>query len=73
MPGKKKELWIVTVSDERPIKKVAADLRAAGFDVDQILEEVGTVTGSAAPDKVAQLRKIQGVMDVSPDYPVKIS
>jgi hypothetical protein len=73
MPGKKKELWIVTVSDERPIKKVAADLRAAGFDVDQILEEVGTITGSAAPDKVPQLRKIQGVMDVSPDYPVKIS
>jgi hypothetical protein len=73
MPGKKKELWIVTVSDERPIKKVAADLKAAGFDVDQVLEEVGTVTGSAASDKVEQLRKIQGVKDVSPDHPVTMS
>ena len=73
MPGKKNELWIVTVSDERPIKKVVADLKAAGFAVEQVLEEIGIVSGSAAPDKVEQLRKIQGVMDVSPDHPVKIS
>jgi len=45
MPGKKTELWIVTVSDERPIKKVVADLKAAGLDVSQVLEEVGIVSG----------------------------
>jgi len=46
---------------------------ARRFDVDQVLEEVGTVTGSAASDKVEQLRKIQGVKDVSPDHPVTMS
>ena len=70
MPGKKTELWIVTVSDERPIKKVVADLKATGLDVSQVLEEVGIVSGSATPDNVEKLRKIQGVIDVSPDHPV---
>ena len=64
--------WIVTTSGERPVKDVAKDLRAAGFAVDQVLDEVGSSTGEA-DDRVAQkARSIKGVADVSPDMPIDI-
>ena len=64
--------YIVTVSGDRPIHQVANDLKAAGFNVDQVLEFTGTVTGSADPSLSERLQKVPGVADVSPDYPVDI-
>jgi hypothetical protein len=67
-----KQSLIITTSGDRPIHQVADDLRAAGFDVDQVLEFTGTVTGSAPPQAAEQLRNIPGVADVSKDHPVDI-
>ena len=64
--------WIVTTSGDRPAKEVAKDLRAAGFSVDQVLDEIGSITG-AADDRVAEkVRSIKGVADVSPDTVIDI-
>jgi len=64
--------WIVTTSGERPAKDVAKDLRAKGFAVDQVLDEIGAITG-AADDAIAdKLRAVKGVADVSPDSPIDI-
>ena len=64
--------WIVTTSGERPAKDVAKDLRAKGFAVDQVLDEIGAITG-AADDAVAdKLRAVEGVVDVSPDSAIDI-
>jgi hypothetical protein len=72
MADEAKQALIVTVSGNRPIHDVARDLRAAGLDVDQVLEFTGTVTGSAQPQTVNKLRGVPGVADVSADHPVDI-
>ena len=64
--------WIITTSDERPITDIARDLTRAGFKPAHILTEIGSITGSAAPDIVARLRTIPGVIDVSPDAVIDI-
>jgi hypothetical protein len=51
---------------------VTRDLKAEGFKVEQVLNEIGVVTGSAASSSAAKLRKVAGVTDVSADHPVDI-
>ena len=72
MAKPKSQPMVVTVSGDRPIHEVTKDLKAAGFDVDQVLEFAGSVTGSAPPETVSRLRAIRGVADVSKDHSVDI-
>jgi hypothetical protein len=72
MAKKQKQAFVVTVSGEHGIEKVARALKAKGFEVDQILDAIGVVTGSALPGDVAEMRKIPGVKDVSADHRVDI-
>ena len=64
--------WVVTTSGDRPINDVASDIEAAGFAIDGVLEEIGSITGSAADNVAEAVRAIPGVEDVSPDEPVDI-
>lgn len=43
---------------------VAAGLRAAGMPVDEVLEPIGTVTGSVGSATVSALQAVPGVLDV---------
>ena len=61
---------IITMSGSRPIHEVARDLRAAGFEVGQVLEVIGSVTGSADPQIRKKLAAISGVAHVGDDYEV---
>lgn len=63
---------VVTLSGERPADEVARDLKAAGFEVGDVLHDIGVVTGFGPPDAAERLRAIQGVADVSADHPVDI-
>jgi hypothetical protein len=64
--------WIVTTSTDRPIDEITRDLKAAGFSVGQVLEEINSITGAAAETSVEKLRSIEGVVDVSPETPIDI-
>lgn len=66
--GKK---WIVTTSGNRSLKDIKKELAEAGFGVDQVLEDIGVITGTA--DDADRLRSIPGVADVSPDHEVHIA
>ena len=72
MAGQQKQQLVITVSSERSIHEVASDLQKAGLEVDQVLEFIGSVTGSAAAQSVEQLRRVRGVTDVSADHPVDV-
>jgi hypothetical protein len=72
MAKQQKEAFVVTVAADHPIHEVARGLKAKGFEVDQVLDAIGVVTGSALPTSVAKMRKVPGVKDVSSDYPVDI-
>ena len=64
--------WIVTISHERPIAEIAADLTAAGFSVEHVLAEIGSITGAAGEETVPNLLSIRGVASVSPDRAIHI-
>ena len=57
--------WAVTTSGGRPLVEIANDLASSGFIVDQILGEIGVITGTASDEIVLTLMKIQGVSDIS--------
>jgi hypothetical protein len=62
------ESLVVTLSGKRGIHDVARDLKASGFKVDQIMDAIGVVTGSAPSTHVDKLRKVSGVQDVSAEH-----
>jgi len=64
--------WIVTTSGGRSLKDVASDIKAAGFAIDEVLEAIGIITGSASDSVADKLRAVPGVADVSPDQPIDI-
>ena len=64
--------WVITTSGDRPISDVAADVAAVGFEIDQILDVIGSITGSATVGIAEAVRAIPGVADVSRDLPVDI-
>jgi hypothetical protein len=68
----KSKTWIVTTSGDRATGDVARDLKARGFTVDQVLDEIGTITGEADESVVPKLRAVDGVADVSPDSVIDI-
>lgn len=71
MPRKTKG-WIVTTTGDRPVKDVAKDLKAAGFSVDKVLDEIGCITGEADENALPKLREVRGVADVSREGEVDI-
>ena len=68
----KKSTWIITTSDERPIRAIAKDLQAAGLESAKVQKEIGVITGEATREAAAKLRKVQGVVDVAPDHEIDI-
>jgi hypothetical protein len=68
-----KQSVIVTVSKEHNINNVVRDLKAAGLEVEGApLEAIGVVAGRAGPKIIPRLRKVRGVIDVSPDHEVDV-
>ena len=72
MPQAKKQTLIITTSGNRSTKDVARDLKDAGFDVEEVLEEINVVTGKGTAGSMDKLRSVQDVVDVSEDHPVDI-
>ena len=70
MPQSKR--WVVSASGDRPLDEVKKELTDAGFQVDQVLSEIGSIIGSASSSVASKARSIRGVADVSPDHPVDI-
>ncbi|HLG57914.1 MAG TPA: hypothetical protein VI485_21390 [Vicinamibacterales bacterium] len=64
--------WIVTTSEDRPLSEITSDLKKAGFVVGEVLDAIGSITGTADDHAVKQVRSIPGVVDVSPDAPIDI-
>jgi hypothetical protein len=70
MAGQKK--WVVTLSGRRPLAELRADLEAAGFKIEQALEEIGVITGTAEREAVSKLRQVDGVESVEQDQEIDI-
>ena len=56
--------WVVTTSGGS-LNEIADRLRAAGFSVDDILSEIGVITGAGDATVAERIRSLPGVTDVS--------
>ncbi len=64
--------WVVTASGDLPVLDVARTLRAHGFQVAQVLDAIGVITGRCSAATARTLRTLEGVSDVAPDAGVDI-
>jgi len=65
----KDKRWIVTASGDRPLKEVKKELADEGFSIEDVLDEIGCITGEASEAVAEKLRAVPGVADVSPEPP----
>jgi hypothetical protein len=68
----KKQTWIVTTDGKRDHATLTRELQSAGFSVTQAFSDLPSVIGVADTNAVAKIRKVKGVVDVSPDAPVDV-
>jgi hypothetical protein len=65
------ERWTVTTSGTK-LEDLAKKLSEAGFAVDQVLTEIGSITGKADAKVAEKIRSISGVTDVSREVKIDI-
>lgn len=68
----KTKRWVITTAGHRSLNEVQKSVVDSGFKVDQVLNEIGLITGHAEEDVAQKVRNISGVVDVSPEEPVNI-
>jgi hypothetical protein len=68
----KTKRWVITTSGDRSLNEVRKNVVDSGFKVDQVLSEIGLITGHAGDDVAKKVRNISGVADVSPEEPINI-
>ena len=59
--------WVITTSGDQSMSDIQKDVADNGFKVDQVLTEIGLITGVAEDDVVEKVRQVGGVVDVSPE------
>ncbi|MDP3748326.1 MAG: hypothetical protein Q8Q88_14905 [Phenylobacterium sp.] len=64
--------WVVTAAPERSLPEIAKTLSDQGFSIDQQLDDIGVLMGSADEALAERIRGLPGVADVSPDEDVDI-
>jgi hypothetical protein len=64
--------WVVTTSGDRPVADIAKDLSAAGFAVEQTLDQIGIITGKSDHKTIGKVRAVRGVADIAPETTVDI-
>ncbi|NUS99789.1 MAG: ketohydroxyglutarate aldolase [Sphingomonas sp.] len=70
MAGQKR--WVVTLSGHRSLAEIQADLRHAGLKIEQTLEAIGVITGTASSEAVSKLRRLEGVESVEEEQEIDI-
>ena len=64
--------WVITLSPGRSPKDLRPDLEGAGFEVEQVMDAIGVVTGRSDEACAERVRSLPGVADVSGDEPIDI-
>ncbi len=57
--------WVITLNPDTGAAQARDALAKAGLHVDQVLEEIGVITGHGDAQLGAALRDIKGVADVA--------
>jgi len=63
--------WIVTTTG-KDLNNIKKQLEENGFAVNQVMTEIGIITGTASEAVVNKCRTLPGVTDISPDTDINI-
>lgn len=65
---------VVTVDDEHigRLPEVVEKLKAAGMNVESLMDRIGVVAGSCDSEKVGLLSRIEGVSHIAPEREFQI-
>ena len=64
--------WIITTAGKDKLADIQKELKDKGFTVNEVMHEIGIISGTAPDDIADKLRKIAGVTNVSPDGDINI-
>ena len=64
--------FLVTVDPDSDPEAVAADLMSHGFQVDNVMKEIGIISATTDANDVSSVRSLQGVSAIEEDQEVKI-
>ena len=64
--------WIVTTSGKRSLSEIKKNLTDSGFEVEEVLDEIGVITGTSNDEGVKRARSVSGVEDISADEEIDI-
>ncbi len=64
--------WVVTPPRDQSLTDVQKKLVDGGFKVDQVLSEIGLITGVADDDVVEKLKQAAKGVDIRPELPVDV-
>ena len=67
-----KKRWTIVASGDHALSEVAAHVREAGFTVEQVLSEIGCITGAANDEVASKLRSLPGVAAVEPELGIDV-
>lgn len=65
--------WVVTIAEDHYIQDVAHELAALGMSRQTISAKVGSITGVADPKAVARMRRVEGVLEITPEVSQKMT
>ena len=70
-----KQKVTVTLDDDHLThpNRVVTRLRAAGMTVEQVLDNIGIITGTVASERKAALHKVRGVATVESDHSFELA
>ena len=64
--------YVVTLAPGSDAERTASELRNRGLTVDNVMGEIGIISGAADDAAVARLREAAGVLDVSESGSVQL-
>jgi len=67
-----KRHYVVTLVPGTDPKQAATDLRSRGFAVDNVMDEIGIISGTAEESAVPTVQATGGVLDVSESGEVQL-
>lgn len=63
---------VVTLSGAHPASEVADHLKQHGFQVNNVLESIGVITGTGNVNELASWKAHPGISDISEDHTIDI-
>ena len=64
--------WIITVKEGTNIQELTKKITLEGFKVDQVMDQIGCITGSADLKIIQKIRPFDEIVDISQNSSISL-